>query len=144
MMGRGENIVGTNIRGRREAMGMTQSQLAERSGLNVISISNIERGRQARKSNLDLIAKALSTTPEALQTPKAEPKPNHSDLYALAEHALSLAQVPGLNRALALTIASGDIGYFDRYCDEARLTPTDREAAVQLSQALLIRLKAAK
>ena len=57
---------GDRLRRDREAAGLTQEELAEKTGLSVRAISNIERGRTAapRPSSLRLIARALTLTAE--------------------------------------------------------------------------------
>jgi transcriptional regulator with XRE-family HTH domain len=52
---------GELVRGRRMAAGLTQEQLAERSGLGVRTISDIERGRIGRphRRSVDLLCEAL-------------------------------------------------------------------------------------
>ncbi len=55
---------GDGLRRDREAAGLTQEELAEKTGLSVRAISNIERGRTTapRSSSLRLIARALTLT----------------------------------------------------------------------------------
>ena len=52
---------GELVRGRRVAAGLTQEELAERSGLGVRTISDIERGRIGRphRRSVDLLCDAL-------------------------------------------------------------------------------------
>src|SRR5580692_6118630 len=52
---------GALVRGRRVAAGLTQEELAERSGLGVRTISDIERGRIGRphRRSVDLLSRAL-------------------------------------------------------------------------------------
>lgn len=54
------------LRSARQAAGLSQEELAERSGLSVRNISNIERGRIARprRSSLDALADALGLGPD--------------------------------------------------------------------------------
>jgi transcriptional regulator with XRE-family HTH domain len=63
-------LVGRNVRAAREGLGLTQEQLAERSGFSQQYISGLETGRR----NLTVVslfefAQALETTPVALITP---------------------------------------------------------------------------
>ena len=59
--------IGAAVRKRRDAIGMTQKALAERTGLSRTSITNIERGGQALLVHQLLeLAKALRVTPTAL------------------------------------------------------------------------------
>ena len=60
-------LLGEAIRKRRNAIGMTQEALADRTGLVRTSITNIERGRQTvLVHQLVGIAKALGMPPAAL------------------------------------------------------------------------------
>jgi len=62
---RGNGItVGEEIKGRREALGMTQSQLARRAGTHQSAIASIESGRRShfRTSSIEKIARALHCT----------------------------------------------------------------------------------
>jgi transcriptional regulator with XRE-family HTH domain len=59
--------VGAAIRARRDAIGMTQADLAERVGLSRTSVTNIERGGQALLVHQLLeLAKVLRVSPESL------------------------------------------------------------------------------
>lgn len=63
-----DEIVGENIRGRRDALGLTQKDLALASKLTPQSLNKIEKGkRQARSTNLALIAQALGCSKEDLR-----------------------------------------------------------------------------
>lgn len=97
-----ENIVGENIRTLRENRGMTQPQLAKIVGLTVQSIHRIEAGKkQARKSNLEAIAKALgcTTVNDLYKDTLAEWPP---DLFREAVSILTALDELQLNRALEL------------------------------------------
>jgi transcriptional regulator with XRE-family HTH domain len=61
-------LIGRRIREIREKMGITQSELAEKSGLTPAAISQIESGKRARPTDdtIHKIAKALNTTYELL------------------------------------------------------------------------------
>jgi len=55
-----DKIIGGNIRARRKALGMTQSQLASKCGLTAITISRVELGeRQVRRTSMHEISAAL-------------------------------------------------------------------------------------
>lgn len=60
--------ISTRLRELRKSMGLTQEQLAEKSGVSQAAISNIERGGNTsyRAHILFKIAAALETTPEYL------------------------------------------------------------------------------
>lgn len=63
-------LVGTNVRRLREAQGMTQEQLAERSGFGQNYLSDLERGRRnPTVVTVFELAQALNTTPALLLTP---------------------------------------------------------------------------
>ena len=81
------NLVGENIRRMRKSLKMSQTALGEAVGLTVQAINLIERGkRQARASNLEAIARALSCSPQDLFAGQAESSPTvESLLRALTE-----------------------------------------------------------
>lgn len=58
------------LRAARQAAGLSQEELAERSGMSVRTISNIERGRidRPRRSSLEALADALELAPEQRNT----------------------------------------------------------------------------
>lgn len=62
------NILATRVRKRREALNLTQEELAEKAGLgNRLMISNIERGKcGVRPETLDALASALKVMPNYL------------------------------------------------------------------------------
>ncbi|WP_094191685.1 helix-turn-helix domain-containing protein [Streptomyces katrae] len=62
----GEGGFGAHLRGRRSAAGLTQEELAERSGLSVRAIRDLEHGRVARprRETLRLLATALGLPEE--------------------------------------------------------------------------------
>ncbi len=65
-------IVGQNVRLARLAAGLTQEQLADRSGFSQQYLSDLERGRRnPTVVSLWELAQALDTTPIALITPEA-------------------------------------------------------------------------
>lgn len=59
--------LGRKVRAVREARGMTQEDLAHRSGLSSVQISRIERGRrEIRITTLLQLLRALDVSPEEL------------------------------------------------------------------------------
>lgn len=63
-------VVGRNVRAVRQAGGMTQEQLAERSGFSQQYISDLERGRRNPTIvSLYELAQALKSTPIELLQP---------------------------------------------------------------------------
>lgn len=63
-------IVGRNVRGVRAGLGLTQEQLAERSGFSQQYISDLERGRRnPTVVTLYELAEALQCTPIQLLRP---------------------------------------------------------------------------
>ena len=59
--------VGLRIRIIREALDMTQEELAKRVGMTRVSVTNIEIGRQRLLlQTVETFARALGTTPKAL------------------------------------------------------------------------------
>jgi transcriptional regulator with XRE-family HTH domain len=63
----GLNVLGLNVRKRREEKGLTQEALAEKANLDPTYISGIERGvRNPSVLSVVRVAKALGTTPSKL------------------------------------------------------------------------------
>lgn len=63
-------LVGRNVRSARTALGMTQEQLAERSGFSQFYISGLENGRRNPTIvSLFELAQSLKTTPIDLLKP---------------------------------------------------------------------------
>ena len=59
--------LGTNLRGARERLGLTQEQVAERSGVHATEVSRIEAGkRDPQVSTLRRLAKAVEVKPGRL------------------------------------------------------------------------------
>jgi transcriptional regulator with XRE-family HTH domain len=59
--------VGTNMRKAREALGLSQEELADRSGLHRTYISGVERGvRNPTVTVLEKLARALKVLPGSL------------------------------------------------------------------------------
>ena len=66
-----KHTLAQNVRAAREALNLTQQQLAEQSGLSIATIRTIEQRRSAASvDTLDQLAAALRTTPVQLITPK--------------------------------------------------------------------------
>jgi SOS-response transcriptional repressor LexA len=57
----------TRVENRRTALGMTQAELGNKTGLAQTSIHNIERGETKRPRNMELLATALECSQEWLQ-----------------------------------------------------------------------------
>lgn len=58
---------GTNLREARERLGLTQEQIAERSGVHATEVSRIEGGKRDPKvSTLERLAKAVEVKPGRL------------------------------------------------------------------------------
>jgi transcriptional regulator with XRE-family HTH domain len=59
-----QNIVASNVRERRLRLGLSQEQLAEKSGFHRTYVGSVERGeRNITLSTLEALAAALETTP---------------------------------------------------------------------------------
>jgi transcriptional regulator with XRE-family HTH domain len=59
--------LGTNLREARERLGLTQEQVAERSGVHATEVSRIEAGkRDPRVSTLERLANAVEVKPGKL------------------------------------------------------------------------------
>jgi transcriptional regulator with XRE-family HTH domain len=52
-------VIGTNIRSARQRQGLSQIELANRSGVNISSIFRIEKGKSIRISTVAKISKGL-------------------------------------------------------------------------------------
>lgn len=63
-----EPLLGSNIRKRRTAIGLSQAELAEKAGISINFLSKLERNRSSRVSSdtLNLLAKGLNTSMESL------------------------------------------------------------------------------
>jgi transcriptional regulator with XRE-family HTH domain len=61
-----KNPFGSSVRRRRTAVGMTIAQLAEKSGLSVNWVSEVERGREPSLTSVIALARALDVTPGEL------------------------------------------------------------------------------
>jgi transcriptional regulator with XRE-family HTH domain len=60
-------VLGTNLREARELLGLTQEQVAERSGVHFTEVSRIEAGkRDPRISTVERLAKAVEVKPGQL------------------------------------------------------------------------------
>lgn len=68
--------IGARIRARRRSLDWSQTVLAQRSGVHVISIVRIERGRQPKPVTLAKLAQALDVSVEALVSSSATPSAN--------------------------------------------------------------------
>lgn len=63
-------IVGRNVRKRREALALSQEELADKADVSARYIGSVERGKQsATVSVLSRIAQALDVTPASLLEP---------------------------------------------------------------------------
>jgi transcriptional regulator with XRE-family HTH domain len=63
----GMGALGTNLREARERLGLTQEQVAERSGVHATEVSRIEAGKRDPKvSTLERLAKAVEVKPGRL------------------------------------------------------------------------------
>jgi predicted ATPase/DNA-binding XRE family transcriptional regulator len=95
---------GTLLRRYREAAGMTQEALAERAGLSVRGISDLERGvRQSpRRETVDLLADALALPPHKRALLEAAARPMTSaespDALSVPPHNLPAALSPLVGR----------------------------------------------
>ena len=63
----GMGALGTNLRATRERLGLTQEQVAQRSGVHSTEVSRIEAGKRDPKvSTLERLAKAVEVKPGRL------------------------------------------------------------------------------
>lgn len=69
--------IGERVRGLRKSLGMTQQELASKSGIKQPSLSYIENNpsSEIKQATLLALAKALSTNPQYLSTGKGSPSP---------------------------------------------------------------------
>lgn len=111
-----EEIIGTNVRERRSALGMTQSQLGKAAGLTIQTLGKIEKGkRAARTTNLEAIAQALNCTREdLLKNPDEKPGPTVTSLLeAIAaadkENQELRARLTEVNRVIHMQSTPDDI-----------------------------------
>ena len=89
-MSAGEPPFGALLKQYRQAAGLTQERLAERAGLSVRAISDLERGvnRTPRQETLDLLAQALRLPPRkrALLAASARPASDLTDAWEPQTH----------------------------------------------------------
>jgi transcriptional regulator with XRE-family HTH domain len=93
--------IGGEIRRRREGLGLSQAQLAEKIGVGRTSITMIERGSQAILVHQLLeIAKALKVSPDKLleRTELSEPVGPSRELFEAAEALELLSDLEPLGR----------------------------------------------
>jgi tetratricopeptide (TPR) repeat protein/transcriptional regulator with XRE-family HTH domain len=114
---------GELVRGRRVAAGLTQEELAERSGLGVRTISDIERGRIGRphRRSVDLLCRALGLAgPGRDKTARAASGGAGAPAAALADRGGDAAggarQPPVVPRQLPASV-----GYFAGRSDELKV-----------------------
>ena len=63
----GMAVLGTNLRAERKRLGLTQEQVAERSGVHSTEVSRIEGGKRDPKvSTLERLARAVEVKPGRL------------------------------------------------------------------------------
>lgn len=121
------DALGDRIRSRRTALGLTLAEVAERAGLSIPYVSNLERGR--RNPTVDAVralATALETTASALMGENAE------DFDPLE---LVLAQAPRSLRAFSKSARFSDA--VDRLAREQNV-PAD-----EMRQKLLVGMASA-
>lgn len=105
---------GRRFRTRRKAVGLTQSQVAERVGLTRTSITNIEQGRQhIVLHQLFLLASAVGSKPEEL-LPDVEP-------------ALEQLVSPETLKALRGTENTEDLAVIAQVLKKAQASPKQRK-----------------
>lgn len=63
------NPLGTEVRRRREAAGLSQQALASRANIAMRTLARIEQGEDVRLATLDALAAALGTTSAVLLAP---------------------------------------------------------------------------
>lgn len=124
-MGNALALIGENIRQTRESLGLSQSDLAKKSGLTVQSISRIETGKSnPRWANLDTIAEALGVSIDRLFGIYPDDR-----VKALSSALEFLAKFQGLSRPcqmVVLALVFDDEAYLDG------LSPADAHSAQSL------------
>jgi transcriptional regulator with XRE-family HTH domain len=106
------SIIGANLRRIRTEHGLTQLELAERTGTADGTISRLERGRLDPSASLvEKLAEGLRVSAQDLMSSKAATKPSKqrasvARLVALTD-GLSDAQVDDLTKGLKLLLAVG-------------------------------------
>lgn len=106
-----DEFIGSNIRTLRDSRGMTQSELSDKTGLTVKSISEIENGHnQIRSENIKLFAAALGCTEIEIITGI-----NPAVHVDLVDQLLKSLNFPEGRRMLALFLLSGKESYIDSF-----------------------------
>ncbi|WP_043474393.1 helix-turn-helix domain-containing protein [Streptomyces collinus] len=120
----GEGGFGALLRARRSGAGLTQEELAERSGLSVRAIRDLERGRVARprRETVRLLATALGL-----------PEDEHEEFLRLARHVLPPAR-PGRADA-ELPTAPAAMAPIDRDDPHPSVVPPDEPAMPPKAEA---------
>ncbi len=80
-----EETFGERVRRLRGELGVSQAELARLSGLSPGTIGDIEQGMQQGTRKIDLLAKALQTTPEYLRYGRGPAHPHRSNLVSADE-----------------------------------------------------------
>jgi transcriptional regulator with XRE-family HTH domain len=77
-------VIGENVTRLRVSQGLSQAELAKRSGLSRSTIATLELGRYSSPDlgTLDAVARALSVSVEALRAPHLERMPLHPAVAA--------------------------------------------------------------
>ena len=102
------NEIGKRVRARRNAMNLTQAQLAARAGITQGAVGNFETGARQNPRALLALARALAVSPQWLESgrgspddPSPPPAPSaaedHPVAYAVEvlAHALDAMETPG-------------------------------------------------
>jgi transcriptional regulator with XRE-family HTH domain len=102
------NMFANPLRDRREALGLTQPQLAALAGISDETIRNAEQGKRVRPGTLRRIQEAL-TNQEAAREPVAQPKPTNGGASSDVPHSVSEPEVSEHGRSI-ITVRADAIG----------------------------------
>lgn len=104
-----EKLFGNRVKALRTRAGLTQEALADRMGMHVVYIGNIERGRGENPTfqTLMKLAQALEAEPWELFFFNVDPSDivsTHKYLSGLLRHALEKADETGCSQIVALSV----------------------------------------
>jgi len=130
--------IGRRVKERRDALGMTQDQLATKAELSKSFISEVENGATAASGLVYLrLAEALDVEVQFLLTGKARDEHSHAKRTPVVEPWLSnIADEQGWSHRMTLDVASATSAIIARRTKDGRRHELDRETVLRIAEAL--------